>query len=202
MIENCRNLSWHFLTWRFLNFFFVAPFRWPPFAVHWLVLLSFAEAFKQCYTMRFSEKILPKQFIHVILRVTTNTCNAILGKLIPEKYVCVTEMLFFGKLLLKTKIYVCHHFKSELPFCRAFVVMNFHSETVDFSWISVWFFSVDFLGPSVPLKEGQKIHREIHSKIHDKIPAKSLHACSEKRRRRIDSARRVRDRSFAGWSAI
>ena len=37
----------------------------------------------------------------------------------------------------------------------------------------LWEFSVDFLGPSVPLNEGQKSHREIHSKIHDKIPAKS-----------------------------
>ena len=37
------------------------------------------------------------------------------------------------------------------------------------------FFSVDFLGPSFPLSEGLKIHREIHSKIHDKIPAKSMH---------------------------
>ena len=34
----------------------------------------------------------------------------------------------------------------------------------------VWFLSVDFLGPSFPLTEGQKIHREIHSKIHDQIP--------------------------------
>ena len=32
-------------------------------------------------------------------------------------------------------------------------------------------FCVDFLGPSVPLNKGQKIH----SKIHDKIPAKSKH---------------------------
>ena len=36
-------------------------------------------------------------------------------------------------------------------------------------------FSAHFLGPSVPLNEGQKIHREIHSKIHDKIPARSTH---------------------------
>ena len=42
-----------------------------------------------------------------------------------------------------------------------------------------------FLRPSVPLNEGQKIHREIHSKIHDEI-----HACSEKRRQKIHSARR------------
>ena len=32
----------------------------------------------------------------------------------------------------------------------------------------MWIFSVDFLGPSAPLNEGQKIH----SKIHDKTPAK------------------------------
>ena len=34
---------------------------------------------------------------------------------------------------------------------------------------------MEFLGPSFPLNEGQKIHREIHGKIHDKIPAKSTH---------------------------
>ena len=34
---------------------------------------------------------------------------------------------------------------------------------------------MDFLGPSFPLNEGEKINREIHSKIHDKIPAKSTH---------------------------
>ena len=34
---------------------------------------------------------------------------------------------------------------------------------------------MDFLGPSVPLSKGQKIHREIHSKIHNKIPAKFTH---------------------------
>ena len=34
---------------------------------------------------------------------------------------------------------------------------------------------MDFLGPSVLFKEGQKIYRGIHSKIHDRIPAKSTH---------------------------
>ena len=54
-------------------------------------------------------------------------------------------------------------------------MMNFHSESVAFVVDFCVSFSVDFLGPSVPLNEGQKIHREIHSKIHDIIPAKSTH---------------------------
>ena len=41
-------------------------------------------------------------------------------------------------------------------------------------------FSVDFLGPFSPLKEGQKIHTEIHSKIHDKFPATSTHVVKKK----------------------
>ena len=37
--------------------------------------------------------------------------------------------------------------------------MNFHFESVDIVLdFCVIFFSVDFLGPSVPLNEGQKIH--------------------------------------------
>ena len=48
-------------------------------------------------------------------------------------------------------------------------MMNFHSESrLGFLFE---FFSVDFLGPSVPLQEGQKIH----CKIHDKTFAKSTH---------------------------
>ena len=55
--------------------------------------------------------------------------------------------------------------------------MNFHLREWILSWIFVRIFSVDFLGPSIPLNEGPTIHREIYreiySKIHGKIPAKS-----------------------------
>ena len=34
----------------------------------------------------------------------TNTCNVILGKLIPETYFLATEMQNFGKFIPKTKI--------------------------------------------------------------------------------------------------
>ena len=54
-------------------------------------------------------------------------------------------------------------------------MMNFHSESVDFVTDFRVNLSMDLLGSSFPLNEGQKTHREIHSKIHDKIPAKSTH---------------------------
>ena len=49
--------------------------------------------------------------------------------------------------------------------------MNFHSETVDFVVDFCVNFLCGFLGASVPLNEGQKVH----SKIYDRIPAKSTH---------------------------
>ena len=64
---------------------------------------------------------------------------------------------------------------SGLLFCRAFVVIKFHSGSVDFVVDFCVNFFCGFLGAFVPLNEGQKIHREIHSKIHNKIPAKSTH---------------------------
>ena len=63
--------------------------------------------------------------------------------------------------------------------CRAFVVMNFHSESVDFC---VHFFC-GFLGAFRPFKRRKENPYEIQSKIHD-------HACSEKRRQKIHSAGR------------
>ena len=53
--------------------------------------------------------------------------------------------------------------------------MNFHSESVDFVMDFCVNFSVDFLGPTVPLNKRQKMHREILSKTHDKLPAKFKH---------------------------
>ena len=38
---------------------------------------------------------------------------------------------------------------------------------------------MDFLEPSVPLNEGQRIHREIHSKIHDKTPVNFTHVVKD-----------------------
>ena len=63
-----------------------------------------------------------------------------------------------------------------LPFCRAFVVMNFHSESVDFVVNSAVNFRCGFLGAFRPFKQRtEKIHKEIHSKIHDEIPARVTH---------------------------
>ena len=92
---------------------------------------------------------------------------------------------------------------SGLPFCKAFVVMNFHLESVDFVMDFCVNFFCGFLWAFCPFNEGQKIHREIHSNIHDRIPAKSTHAaCSEKRRRKIHSAGRGAREFLASDSAI
>ena len=52
--------------------------------------------------MRFSEKIIPKQYFHVILRITNEyvKCN-FWEKLITEKYFDVTQMYFFLEINLK-----------------------------------------------------------------------------------------------------
>ena len=78
---------------------------------------------------------------------------------------------------------------SGLPFCRAFVVMKFHSESVNFVMDFCVIFFCDFFGAFRPFKRRAEIHREIHSKIHDYIPAKSTHVV-KKRRRRIHPAGR------------
>ena len=69
--------------------------------------------------MRFSKKIIPKQFSMYFSGSQTNTWYVIFGKLIPETYFLVTDMKFFGRSIPKTKIYLCNLFWLECRLLRS-----------------------------------------------------------------------------------
>ena len=78
---------------------------------------------------------------------------------------------------------------SGLPFCRAFVVMNFHSESVDFVMDFCVNFLCGFLGAFRPFKRRTENPQRNPQQNSRQNPCK-IHACSEKRRRKIHSAGR------------
>ena len=78
---------------------------------------------------------------------------------------------------------------SGLPFCRAFVVMKFHSESVDFVMDFCVKFFCGFLGAFRPCKRRTENPQRNPLQNSRQNPCK-IHACSEKRRRKIHSAGR------------
>ena len=78
---------------------------------------------------------------------------------------------------------------SELPVCRAFVVMNFHSESVDFVMDFCVKYFCEFLGAFRPFKRRTENPQRNPQQNSRRNPCK-IHACSEKRRRKIHSAGR------------
>ena len=81
------------------------------------------------------------------------------------------------------------YYRSGLPFCRAFVVRNFHSEGVDFVMDFCVNFFCECLGAFCPFKRRTENPQRDPQQNSRQNPCK-IQACSEKRRRRIHSAER------------
>ena len=84
---------------------------------------------------------------------------------------------------------VWHLFSSGLPLCRAFVMKNFHSESVDFVVDFCVNFFYGFLGVFLPFQRRTENPRRNPQQDSRQNPCK-IHACGEKRRWKIHSAGR------------
>ena len=71
--------------------------------------------------MRFSKKLIPKTLVHVILWITNEYVICNFGEVNSRKrFSSNWNVIFFGKLIPKTKLYVCNLFWLECNSARIY----------------------------------------------------------------------------------